>query len=145
MLSLSILGIALVKTGLVPTKISALGVDFSQANQKSIFMILALIVIYFPVAFVIYAATDFIAWRLAFRSAAITLKERRMQRDIAKREGDNELELVRLDPEGWTRLPGRFAHRLSGVSSLVRAAFEFVLPIVVGVYSVVLLLSANVP
>lgn len=144
LLGMSVLGIALVKTGFVPTKISALGIEFSQADQKSILTILAFVVIYFLVAFVVYATTDFLTWRLAFRSAAIARRERQMQRDIAKRDGTTELELVKLDPEGWQHLPGSIAYRISGVASVIRATFEFLLPIIVGIYAAMLLSTAHV-
>jgi amino acid permease len=58
-----------VRTGLVPSKISALGLEFSQTDQKSLLSILALITLYFVAAFILYASSDFVAWRLAFVEA----------------------------------------------------------------------------
>ena len=144
LLGMCVLGIVLVKTGLVPTKISAFGIEFSHTDQKSILIILAFVVSYFLVAFIIYGISDFIAWRLAFRAAAIAARERKIQRDIAKRDGADHLELVKLDPEGWTKLPGAIAYRFGSGASLIRAIFEFLLPIILGVYTAILLLTAKV-
>ncbi len=68
-----------------------------------------------------------------------------MQRDIAKRAGTSELELVKLDPEGWQHSPGSIAYRISGVASVIRATFEFLLPIIVGIYAAILLSTTHVP
>ena len=64
LLGISLLSIFVVKTGLVPTKISALGVEFNEANQESMLLILALMVLFFLVAFCFYALSDFLAWIL---------------------------------------------------------------------------------
>src|SRR5260370_32381246 len=69
LLGVSMVGITLVKTGLVPEKISTLGIEFTKTNQKSLLAIISFVTIYFLFAFAIYAAADFIAWRLAFHNA----------------------------------------------------------------------------
>jgi hypothetical protein len=51
LLGVSVLGLAMVKIGLVPQKISALGVEFSSVNQKTLLYLIALIVVYFFVCF----------------------------------------------------------------------------------------------
>jgi hypothetical protein len=56
LLGMSVIGIAVVKTGLLPEKISALGIDFSETNQKSLLIVFSLVTIYFLAAFMIYAA-----------------------------------------------------------------------------------------
>src|SRR5215212_9174358 len=45
LLGVSALGIAMVKAGLVPQKISALGIDFQQLNEKVLLRGLALVVL----------------------------------------------------------------------------------------------------
>jgi len=65
LLALSTLCYVIARVGLVPTKISALGIDFNHSDQKTLFRILAGILVYLIVAFVIYASADFIAWRIA--------------------------------------------------------------------------------
>jgi hypothetical protein len=58
LLAISTIGIALVKTGLIPTKISALGIEFSQSNQRALLYILLAMIIYFFLTFAIYAISD---------------------------------------------------------------------------------------
>jgi hypothetical protein len=69
LLGVSVLGVALVKTGLVPSKITALGIEFGKTDQRALMTIFGLVTLYFLVAFVIYGASDFIAWRSAFLQA----------------------------------------------------------------------------
>ena len=64
LLLLSVIGIAIVKTGLVPSKIEALGIEFSPGDQKSLLNILGMVNVYLLLAFSIYALTDFIGWRV---------------------------------------------------------------------------------
>jgi hypothetical protein len=54
LLRVSTIGITLVKTGLVPSKIFALGIEFTSTDQRSFLAIIALVTIYFLVAFAIY-------------------------------------------------------------------------------------------
>ncbi|MGI8655836.1 MAG: hypothetical protein ACR2LC_11520 [Pyrinomonadaceae bacterium] len=55
----------MVKSGLVPSKISALGIEFSQANQNVLLNALAIITVYFLLAFIFYALSDFMNHRVA--------------------------------------------------------------------------------
>lgn len=64
LLLISAVSITIVKTGLIPTKISALGIEFSQTNQRTLLNILIAITVYFALAFVIYALSDFWTYRI---------------------------------------------------------------------------------
>ena len=55
LLAVSSVGLFVEYTGLVPTKISALGIEFPKTNQNALLYVLALIILYFLAAFVIYA------------------------------------------------------------------------------------------
>ena len=58
---LAVCAIALIiaTTGLVPTRITALGIEFSAADQQTMLTILALGIAYFFLAFVVYSAGDY--------------------------------------------------------------------------------------
>src|SRR5260221_1629280 len=88
LLGISVLAIVLVKTGLVPTKISALGVEFSETHQQALLLIVSLVDIYFLFAFVIYATTDFFVWRKALVKAS---------RDEIKEHYESEADLLRKE------------------------------------------------
>jgi hypothetical protein len=69
LLAVSIIGIAIVKTGLIPTEITTLGVKFEEANQNTLLSILALVGLYFLAAFLIYAVADLYTWVSAYQAA----------------------------------------------------------------------------
>lgn len=62
LLAVSAVGIVIVKAGLIPTKISALGIDFSQADQRTLLWILFGIVSYFLIVFAVYAMSDILTF-----------------------------------------------------------------------------------
>jgi len=145
LLGVSIIGIAQAKIGLVPQKISSLGIEFTVINQKYFLYVVAIVIAYFLVAFMIYSASDFIVWRLTFRSAwRETLSKR------SSRNRNDELEFIekegrKIDEIMKARFGNsQFIYILSGPISLVRAIFEFLLPIVVGLYAIISLLIYKV-
>jgi hypothetical protein len=62
-LAVSLIGVAMVQTGLVPTKIATFGIELEQPNRQALLLLIALVNIYFLIAFVIYAASDYRSWR----------------------------------------------------------------------------------
>jgi hypothetical protein len=145
LLGVSIIGIAQAKTGLVPQKISSLGIEFTTINQKYFLYVVAIVIAYFLVAFMIYSASDFIVWRLAFRSA---WRESLSKRSLRNR--NDELEFIekegrKIDEFMKARFGNyQFIYMLSGFISIGRAVFEFLLPIVVGLYAITSLLIYKV-
>ena len=135
LLGVSVLGIALVKTGLVPTKISALGVEFDKTNQQALLTILAIVALYFLVAFVIYAGADFLAWRRALVAYRVErMREHaRLQRELTPDHLKQEEALL------WEQSRGSVLFGLGGPVSLLRASFEFLVPIAFGIYAILLL------
>lgn len=135
LLALSAAGIVIAKTGLVPSKISALGIEFSQADQKSLLRVFAIIVIYFLVGFFIYAASDFVAWRIAYQSTwAEKLSNNRRSKD--KKGVENEL------ANNWLFMLHDLWVGASFPISFIRAVFEFVVPFVIGIIAVIMLLRS---
>lgn len=60
----SLIAVIIVFTGLIPTKITALGVEFTEVNQISLLIILGLVVMYFLMAFAIFGISDYRSWKL---------------------------------------------------------------------------------
>lgn len=56
--------LVLIHLGLVPREISALGVTLEASDRRGVVVALLLLLTYFVVAFVGYAASDFLAWRI---------------------------------------------------------------------------------
>lgn len=129
LLGMSMLGIALVKTGLVPTKISALGVEFDKTSQQSLFVILCLITFYFAVVFLVYAAADFLTWR----QSLIDFRIQRKRNDMAI-SSDHVEEEVELRYQ--KHVDSEVLYMFAVPVSILRALLEFLLPIVVSIYAV---------
>lgn len=68
LLAVSVLGIVTAKVGLVPTKISAFGVEFSSSNLEALMTLLALSIAYFLVTFAVYIVSELQAWQLLITS-----------------------------------------------------------------------------
>lgn len=140
LLAVSTLGIVIAKTGLIPSKITALGIEFTRADQRSLLLSIAAIIFYFLIAFVVYAASDFLAWRLSYGWTLINeeIEKRRLPEDAEKNQPDLKREIIeeyRLS-EIW------FA--MSKPMSFVRALLEFAIPIILGAYAVIVLLRTRV-
>jgi hypothetical protein len=69
LLAVSLIGLAMVRTGLVPTKTATFGIELEQPNRSSLLFLLALVNLYFLAAFVIYAVSDFRKWRGQVKAA----------------------------------------------------------------------------
>lgn len=143
LLGTSLLGIAVTKTGLVPSKISALGIELQGADQRALLAIVAFVISYFLVAFIVYATSDYLAWRLSISRQAIkkTLSsyEEHLQ-GFFPQPGTIEGELEELKAELHKKL--RIYFKLVTPTSIVRALFDFGLPIAVGGYALILLVRA---
>ncbi len=141
----SALGLIMAKTGLIPSRIGDLGIEFTATHKASLVLIVLSGVVYFFVAFVLYAASDFSRWQLALRIPF--LKKRAIENRSAlfkgmKSQGDKllgeaagkaQLEKVlqerRMSPYRQIATPLGWA----------RALLEFVFPLVFAAYSIYLL------
>ena len=144
LLGASAVGIVIAKTGLIPSKISAFGIDFTQADQRSLLFAIAAVIVYFLIAFLIYAGSDYLEWRLAYRHALEDALEERFKseeedegRYLKRREAvQRALSDLRVSSVHWSGL--------SRPISAVRAVFEFIVPICISIYAIVVLLRTNV-
>jgi amino acid transporter len=59
--------------GLAPAHISALGIEFSPPAQSSFVVLVALIVVYFIAAFVLYGISDFFIWRKKYQDYLVAV------------------------------------------------------------------------
>jgi hypothetical protein len=119
LLGASVIGIALVKLQLAPSKISALGIDFNYREQKSFFGLFAVVVLYFLVAFVVYAFSD----------AASRRVEALRELERLKREKDTAT-------IHWFALLYMFR---------ARDYFDLIVPMCVALYAIISLLLAHPP
>jgi hypothetical protein len=153
LLGLSLISILVAKTGLMPTKISALGIECTRADQNTILWVMILLVLYTLVAFVIYGIPDFMLWRSSKRLVHKqdfleneTLKEligTAVQDATKKKCEENKMVTAEWVSELREELSKQFMpiavamynpRSLSRVS-WARAVFDFLLPIPIGIYA----------
>ena len=136
LLAASLIGVTTKWTGLLPTEIDALGLKFASTDHQILLRILALVNGYFLLAFFLYAASDFIAWRLALRESIREASRRR--RSLGELEEQIEQQAHDEIKRQYPLLVVSFT--LVSVVSTARAIFEFLLPCVFGVFAIVVLL-----
>lgn len=144
LLVISAIGLIMVNGGLLPSKISALGIEFSQADKYSLLKILSWIIAYFLFAFILYAISDLLTWRLNIFLAIGKLQNGKIN------DGNicnTKLKLaetgIRFEREIQTKLPSFLKSFYIYSVSIIRAIFEFFLPIVIGTYTIIILRIAN--
>lgn len=123
----SVTGILIAKTGLVPNRISALGVEFSAPAQDALVVLMAAVVLYFVFAFVIYGASDFLVWRKRYQDylVAVEMSSQSWTQEDQQRHDELHKHIPRID---WL-------YNWSKPTALVRILFEFLLPIIIGIVS----------
>lgn len=137
LLSFSVVGVFVARAGLVPAKISALGIDFERTQQQTLLLLFALVVCYFVAAFVIYGFTDFLAWRIAYHEGSkVTTRE------LLEGIGSGTLQELRQSDRVAEKWIPRWPRYAALPASVIRALFDFLLPIIVGAYAIYSLLTS---
>ena len=158
LLGVSMVGIAIVVTGLVPKEIATLGITFEQSDRQGLLGILALVTLYFLVTFVTYGVSDFLFWQQAYRNARWVEafqtameaeKEVAVQASALEQAGDEfqrKIEETKRARDEAIRAFLKPDQRvivwypaLSSVVSPVRAVVEFLLPLLVGLCAIYIL------
>jgi hypothetical protein len=75
LLGVSLAAMVIAKTGLIPSKIENLGIEFSSQDRATLLYLIVVAVVYFLTAFVIYAWSDFVRWRLSIHRTTLGLRE----------------------------------------------------------------------
>jgi uncharacterized membrane protein YeaQ/YmgE (transglycosylase-associated protein family) len=83
LLAVSMIGIAIVRTGLVPSKIATFGIELNKPNRSALLFLLALVTIYFLASFIIYAASDYLTRREALAAAREREEARARYQEVA--------------------------------------------------------------
>ena len=144
LLAVSALGAIMVKANIVPQKISALGIDFGEINRTILLRSLALVIGYFLVAFILYAISDFVAWRIAIQNYLFELSVKDESEAISKHGIPHEPIKTRSEDDALRR-KALYEYRLRRLGcwakpiAFVRAAFDYLFPVVLAVYAIVLL------
>ena len=151
----SVVATAVAKAGLIPTQISALGLQFSQADRGSLLWLIGIVVLFLSASFVVAASADFAAWRMSLFSSS--WEEESESYETSRQELVEQSNLSAEDKEllqeqerrlgaMWRNAGhvGRYTgmQKLVGAISWARVAIEFLLPAAAGVCALTFLVQA---
>jgi len=74
LLAVSALAILVADAGLLPSQISALGIEFDSYDQRFLYLSLVGFVFYFFATFGIYAYSDFLSWTMKVKTAIVNAR-----------------------------------------------------------------------
>lgn len=133
LLGTSVLAVALVKAGLLPTEITALGVTLAASDQKALLVLLGFVILYFLGAFLLYGGSDLVTWRVSQREAL-----REIIRKLRFGAEDEQGIMFEVEREFNQRKGEMYMTSfLVGPVSVLRALFDFALPLLFGVYAAI--------
>jgi hypothetical protein len=146
--------ILVAQLNLVPTRISALGVNLQSDDRHAIRIALLIVVFYFTVSFLITASADILGWLVRYREG----RDARSEAHLNLRRIDTEMaklrEQVADEPERRTLAQRRFdeavvqtldiharlpLYQLLLPINLARAFIDFAVPIAVAITAIVVL------
>lgn len=142
LLGLSVLSTFIIKADAVPTKISALGIEFGGSDQRVFLWLLVAVLVYFTLTFAVYALSDYVAWKKEILNDYVEgIKEYWSDVYPESRSNDSYEDAVQRDlQDAYKR--NRIYHTLTDPVSICRALFEFVLPFLVGAIALAVVFQA---
>jgi hypothetical protein len=127
LLGISAIAILVGRTGLVPAKIENFGISFATPERKALLWIFLAVVLYYTVAFIIYAMSDFLSYLYAVHQGSEELKKQREPPTSANLFGTVSLEPAK--PQ-WVGTPWPLVGYVTW-ASVGRGIFDFLIPLVV--------------
>jgi len=124
----STVAILIAHVNLVPTRISALGLEFTPPAQASFVVITALVVGYFVVAFATYAVADLFVWRKRYYDYLAAVEKESQSWTLEDQIAHDEIHANLPTLDWYYQWSPRVAN--------VRMLFEFALPLLVGAYAI---------
>ncbi len=137
LLGVAVLGVAITKAGLLPAEISSLGVKLGPSSQSALLVLIGLVCTYYLAAFLVYATADYIAWKVALRDSIYDVWSQPRESSAEPETEEDALREIRRQESLEEFIQKRnativIAEVLLLPVSRIRAAFELVLPVVVG-------------
>ena len=122
------LAILIAHVNLVPTRMSALGLEFAPPAQASFLVVTALVVGYFMLAFATYALADLFVWRKRYYDYLAAVERESKDWTLQDQIEHDEVHANLPTIDWYYQWSPRVAN--------VRMLFEFVLPLLVGAYAI---------
>jgi len=85
--------LAIVKTGLVPTKISSLGIELTLSNQQAMLRIMAAFIAYLLLSFCIHAWCDYLAYKTIYSQSLRRAKLNKIDKEKSEEEFQRNIDL----------------------------------------------------
>jgi hypothetical protein len=134
LLAASVVAIAASQLGLVPTKVAALGIELNPPAQQAFLLLLCSVVVYFLLAFLVYSAGDFVAWRKKYddhlKAVDDALENESIEESIA------EAARTRRRPQA------KWLYSAYKPIAWIRISFDLVLPVVLGLVACTLVVRS---
>ncbi len=127
----STVGILVSQGGLIPSKITALGIELSPLDQDTFIILVALTVYYFVNAFAAYGFSDFLIWRNKYQEYLVSVAREIDNWSEEDQKYHDELQ-ERVPDIGWI-------YSASRPLAYVRIGFDFVAPLAFSGYALVTL------
>ncbi len=132
LLGVSVLSIFIVGADAIPTKISALGIEFGAMDQQVFLWLLASVIAYFTATFVVYASSDYVAWKKEMLGEHFQELKEYWSEVYRQPESSSPYQQAIEEDQQKAMHKHRFIYRMTNPISMLRAFFEFLLPVLVG-------------
>jgi hypothetical protein len=130
---------------LIPTEVSAFGITVSEVEQRSLFLLLFLVVLYFSAAFLLYAIPEYRQWRVRHQ----LFREELAAFFAPQAERLQNVDASNITNEAILALSTASRHIKLGTSLMagaaVRALFDFGVPLPAALVAMTFLLAAAIP
>lgn len=133
LLLFSVLGIIVTILGVMPTKITMLGIEFDASNQRAFLILLAIVVVYYLISFVVSLLSDLMAWKVLFAFNKEKLLINTDDFDISHLRKEQVLEQLKLEISSINRSKLLFS---------VRILIDVIIPILLSFFSSFCLVSS---
>lgn len=125
--------ISIIATNLLPTRITALGIELGLANRQALLYVFLAVVLYFSVSFLICGVADGGRWLVALHIAA-DIKPHHRQFAVGEQRIDMSSDDIEESPV-----------TASVPVAIARGFFDFVLPVVIALFAGVAGLIGRIP
>lgn len=135
LLGVGLIGIAIAKIKLLPSRIAVLGIEFTEANQEALISVLILIILYYTIITIVYLCSEILAWQIIVRSSEATLTN----------DDPHDFNHIHSSSRTLRQHNKResITYALGKPTFIIRLSVESILPIAVGIYAIVALSTVN--
>jgi hypothetical protein len=134
-----LLAIAVARAGLLPTKITALGIEFSPGDQLVLVRLLLAVMVYFLISFLVCGGADVSAWSALWEKGVREFRKDYKRWEQQQKESGRDDDAIKEEEARLTHMLPRY-HVI-----IMRSTFEFVLPIFFAIVALVVLFRAPAP